>query len=821
VLNGGLGSVIDYLQHISTHDSRRRVKMLVVGDGGAGKTTLLNLLQRVRVRIPWLIFFSQEAEAEVYERHLRFFDDTGKVIREINLRDWPNPELDAETNNVTLMPPSGSNATKMVMQVEPSDAGKEFVRQLHHAVGRQVTHGIEVRQFKLTNAQNQSVEIVAWDFAGQHEYFNSHHHFLSDQALYVVVWDVTKKDDAKAEAALLKWLTTLRVQLPRPGKSMYSRYSILIVGTHIDAPNLISTPQGRTAYIKLLAQQAGLLPDYGVKINIMEMSALAEAPQMFLEVQRALADKATTLGGPGLLVDESLNIVESEVETKTREKASWPIVKLSDFAFSDKAKLDHALKLLDSWGRIIYKPLISSMVVLSPAYLTQVTIGELFKENKKFVKDGIASKDSLSIMWAQHAELTGDLVSLMEEFEILYRRSESDFVLPALLPEEKPDNFANWSCYKQNEFCRVYHLDVVPDFLVPRILSRLHKIAEIVASWRHGVIFTEKDTMADEKGCLYSAMDKHGPGGKIYIRIRPSEIGDLRLLEKIVKEIAYCVKLYPGVVCEEWIEYSNKKFKSLAEIATVIAKGKDTDIAFAALKHAGHTTPTIENISVLPFSDVFLEKLSKTEATNIMSQAKECLANNYPFLLLAMPSMKLKDWTNRNLQQLLFVLPLCEFSSAGKSLCHPVPGVPPSTTPLDLRNFHRNLVLARKATTNLLPESHTSFDKLVFVHLPPYSVPLRMTSRNRMRNGITSITCVPFVEFAGLNLSYFVSVVSRPLRRGSGGGTRFIHQKENRDVQGRENMPDRLEGWHLTYVQDLIGHHVVRLLSLFSSLTIS
>jgi len=788
VLNGGLGSVIDYLKHISTHDSRRRVKMLVVGDGGAGKTTLLNLLQRVRVRIPCGMFFSHEVTAEVYECRLRFFDDTGKLTREINLYGWFKPELDAETNNVALMPPSGSNETKIVMQVKQSDTGKEFVKQLYHATGRQITHGIEVRQFKLEDVQNQSVEIVAWDFAGQHEYFHSHHHFLSDQALYVVVWDVSKKDDAKAEAALVKWLIALRVQLPRPGKSMYSRYSILIVGTHIDEPNLTSTHQGRKTYIKFLARQAGLLPFYGDKIKIMEMSALAEAPQEFLEVKRSLADTAIVLGGPGLLVDESLNIVEKEMDELTHERESWPIVTLSEFVFSDKVKFDYALKLLYSWGRIIYQPRISAVIVLSPAYLTQVTIGELFKENKKFVKNGILSKDSLSVMWGQHAELTDDLIKLMEEFEILYQRSESEFVLPALLPEEKPVNFANWSGFEQNGFCRVYHLDVVPDYLVPRILSRLHKIVKIVAAWRHGVIFTEKDSMVDEKGCLYSAMDESGPGGKIYIRIRPSEIGDLRLLEKIVKEIGDCIGLYPGVVCEEWIECSNEKFKSLAEITNVLAKGKDTDIALAALKHAGHTTPTIDNIATLPFSDVVLKELSKVKSTDIVAQAKECLANNYPFLLLPVPSKKLEDWTkpydHRNPQK-LFVLPLCEFSSAGKSFCHPIAGVKPFD--LDLKGAQRDLVFPLKATANLLKDSQSS----------------------SWFNG------QPFFSAAGKNLSNLVINIIETLRDH---GTWFPNN--NVSVRTRDYLPERLHGNYpnlgaLTVAQGILGTHSVSLLFLF------
>jgi len=74
-----------------------------------------------------------------------------------------------------------------------------------------VTHGIDVRVLSDFNASG--VDVIAWDFGGQHECYNSHHHFLGDQALHVVLLDTTthEKDlwDVKKVRKSKSWNTLL------------------------------------------------------------------------------------------------------------------------------------------------------------------------------------------------------------------------------------------------------------------------------------------------------------------------------------------------------------------------------------------------------------------------------------------------------------------------------------------------------------------------------------------------------------------------------------------------------------------------------------
>ena len=64
-----------------------------------------------------------------------------------------------------------------------------------------VTHGIEIQTVKIDNAISQEyfkgknerdkgkgkLEMSVWDFAGQHDYYNNHHYFLSTRTVFMVL----------------------------------------------------------------------------------------------------------------------------------------------------------------------------------------------------------------------------------------------------------------------------------------------------------------------------------------------------------------------------------------------------------------------------------------------------------------------------------------------------------------------------------------------------------------------------------------------------------------------------------------------------------
>ena len=147
---------------------------------------------------------------------------------------------------------------KVIIDVAlPPDIVQHVYQWLSYIQGREIKTGL----FK----EESYAKIDIWDFAGQHLYYASHPIFLSQRALYILVHNLSKPLDAKAEPCmrqgsndvklenpnnetnmenLLSWLATVHgVALATDDpdddaqhKLPYLRPPVFIVGTHADKP---------------------------------------------------------------------------------------------------------------------------------------------------------------------------------------------------------------------------------------------------------------------------------------------------------------------------------------------------------------------------------------------------------------------------------------------------------------------------------------------------------------------------------------------------------------------------------------------------------
>jgi len=79
------------------------------------------------------------------------------------------------------------------------------------------------------------VEYSTWDFAGQNDYYNTHHYFLSNRSIFLVLYRMDK--GIKGLESLDFWLKSLSSHLNQNycddnGKPFYS---IIIIGTFLDS----------------------------------------------------------------------------------------------------------------------------------------------------------------------------------------------------------------------------------------------------------------------------------------------------------------------------------------------------------------------------------------------------------------------------------------------------------------------------------------------------------------------------------------------------------------------------------------------------------
>ena len=68
--------------------------------------------------------------------------------------------------------------------------------------------------------------LCRYDFAGQQEYYVTHHIFLTDRALYVLAFDLSKFSPATYDRQIDFWLTSIQNRVPQS--------KVILVGTHAD-----------------------------------------------------------------------------------------------------------------------------------------------------------------------------------------------------------------------------------------------------------------------------------------------------------------------------------------------------------------------------------------------------------------------------------------------------------------------------------------------------------------------------------------------------------------------------------------------------------
>ena len=100
-----------------------------------------------------------------------------------------------------------------------------------HVESEAITDGIDISTWTVRSADDVELQFSVWDFAGQTVYYNTHQFFLSNRAIYLLVWNTRLGYE---HSGLDIWLSSIACHCPKA--------PIFIVGTHADKvshqPNL-------------------------------------------------------------------------------------------------------------------------------------------------------------------------------------------------------------------------------------------------------------------------------------------------------------------------------------------------------------------------------------------------------------------------------------------------------------------------------------------------------------------------------------------------------------------------------------------------------
>nr|6XAF_A Chain A, Leucine-rich repeat serine/threonine-protein kinase 2 [Homo sapiens]6XAF_B Chain B, Leucine-rich repeat serine/threonine-protein kinase 2 [Homo sapiens] len=157
---------------------------------------------------------------------------------------------------------TGSGKTTLLQQLmktKKSDLGMQSA-----------TVGIDVKDWPIQIRDKRKRDLVlnVWDFAGHEEFYSTHPHFMTQRALYLAVYDLSK---GQAEVDAMKpWLFNI--------KARASSSPVILVGTHLDVSDEAQRAACMSKITKELLNKRGFpaIRDYHFVNATEESDALAK-----------------------------------------------------------------------------------------------------------------------------------------------------------------------------------------------------------------------------------------------------------------------------------------------------------------------------------------------------------------------------------------------------------------------------------------------------------------------------------------------------------------------------------------------------------------
>uniref|UniRef100_A0A914XFE4 non-specific serine/threonine protein kinase n=1 Tax=Plectus sambesii TaxID=2011161 RepID=A0A914XFE4_9BILA len=339
----------------------------------------------------------------------------------------------------------------------------------------EITDGIDIVEWNvkvpspLNPGNRETINYSIWDFAGQAVYYNSHQFFLSNRAIYLLLWNARLGYE---HAGLDFWLSSIACHAPLA--------PVFVVGTHADQVFRADLPM------------QDLQETFSQIVQFCNISVLTG--QGVKELADKLFDVTLRQSYMGERVPSNWLQFEKMLLAKRDEKII-PFQDMQQEAIESQLMLDsqdvkECLTLLHELGSIQYfnKDLLRSQIITNPQWLVDV-MACLISVKENVIKNGRFKRKSVKTIWAKYPkQLHSWLLHLTEEFELTYAlTTEKTNVVPCLLPETEPEyEWPELSDDEIQEMKLTYQFKYLPAGLFNRAQSRLCQYSDNAAVWKKG-----------------------------------------------------------------------------------------------------------------------------------------------------------------------------------------------------------------------------------------------------------------------------------------------------------------------------------------------
>uniref|UniRef100_A0A8C5KHR9 Leucine-rich repeat serine/threonine-protein kinase 2 n=1 Tax=Jaculus jaculus TaxID=51337 RepID=A0A8C5KHR9_JACJA len=454
---------------------------------------------------------------------------------------------------------TGSGKTTLLqqlMKIKKSDLGMQGA-----------TVGIDVKDWLIHIKGKRKKDLVlnVWDFAGREEFYSTHPHFMTQRALYLAVYDLSK---GQAEVDAMKpWLFNI--------KARASSSPVILVGTHLD----ISDEKQRKACIgkitKELLNKRGFpaIRDYHFVNATEESDALAKLRKTI--INESLNFKIRDQPVVGQLIPDCYVELEKIILSERKyvpiefpiidQKRLLQLVKENQLQL-DENELPHAIHFLNESGVLLHfqDPALqlSDLYFVEPKWLCKVMAQILTVKVEGYPKHpkGIISRRDVEKFLSKKKRFPRNYMTqyfkLLEKFQIALPLGEEYLLVPSSLSDHRPV-IELPHCENSEIIIRLYEMPYFPMGFWSRLINRLLEISPFMLSgrdralrpnrmyWRQGIYLN----WSPEAYCLVGSevLDNH-PESFLKITVPSCRKGCI-LLGQVVDHIdSLMEEWFPGLL---------------------------------------------------------------------------------------------------------------------------------------------------------------------------------------------------------------------------------------------------------------------------------
>jgi len=607
-----------------------RTKLMVVGYENVGKTTLLDCLILITetIEVPNLFGVNSEYYFTFEGKYLNQYDQ-GEFYKQYILenKEWSvtkkvKKKLFQDKSDYGIEIKRIKELKEIVeLYFENEERRDLWFERISKLVSNKATHGIEVNthiwksstlnQFQNKNLEananenaneekkdneneerkdkDNQIEYSTWDFAGQNDYYNTHHYFLSNRSIFLVLYRMDK--GIKGLESLDFWLKSLSSHLnqnycDQNGKPFYS---IIIIGTFLDSKLVLNDPalkESRKRRVEEMYNENELKsPPFYFEVSCSTLENIDELREIIFNISLSHSYMGENVPVGYLTIEKSIyelrKLKQSHPIIEIQELINHVQSKYQSFKFAIEF-VKRALRLLHEWGICIYfdEPIeLSNIVVLDPQHFTKKILGDLFRADESIRQlriNGIIDYSQLNKIWNGPTHFIDIYLSLLEKFEVCFildnqqNGNQKKLIIPNLLSESRmriieeksekklsiedklrekwPETIPSETILSETiEIERILSFNQVPSEMVSRLLVRFHDRIVDNIIWRRGVLLKHLD---DEN--ILCLLEVKMSENLFEIRIRGKERNEcLQMMKYIYEEVKIVSGNYGGV---EWKE---------------------------------------------------------------------------------------------------------------------------------------------------------------------------------------------------------------------------------------------------------------------------